>query len=103
MIFKVFAIYDDKAKAYMQPFLLPENGQAKRAFFDAVNEPTSPIGRHAADYTLFRIGSYNDADGVLTPEVPHATIANGVQLLQREMFENPPLKNGEIPVSMRDG
>jgi len=105
MRFNIFAIFDDKARAYMTPFFLPENGQAMRAFSDAVNDMSSPVSRHPADYTLFRIASFDDSTGIITAESPHATLANGVQLVKPYKGPMLPLGNGaaDVPVSLRDG
>lgn len=58
---KMFAIYDSKAEAYMQPFFAPTNAMAIRMFTDLVSDNSSQVSRHSADYTLFAIGEYDDA------------------------------------------
>lgn len=60
MLFKIFTIYDQKAKAHLPPFFLPEEGQAIRQFIDCVNNPEHPFGAHPEDYTLKNIGIFND-------------------------------------------
>jgi len=46
----------------MQPFYTQSRGQALRSFSDTANDQASAIGRHAADFTLFQIGEFDDAD-----------------------------------------
>lgn len=65
MILKVFAVYDVKAVAYMQPFFSNSVGSALRAFGDASCEDRSPLSKHPADYNLFELGSFDDASGLL--------------------------------------
>lgn len=70
MILKIFAIYDAKAEAYNQPFFLHNEGQATRGFSDAVNDKNSIMGKHPADFTLFRIGTFDDSTSTITSESP---------------------------------
>lgn len=58
-----FAIYDEKAEAYLQPFFLNTVGMALRAVTDIVNNPEHEFARHAADYTLFQLAEYDDCSG----------------------------------------
>ena len=61
----VFAIYDSKAEAFLQPWFSPTKATAIRSFSQAANEETSDFNRFAEDYTLFEIGSWEPASGVL--------------------------------------
>nr|WAE43877.1 MAG: nonstructural protein [Microviridae sp.] len=71
MIVKVFGIYDSKAEAYLQPFFMKSAGEAIRAITDLVNDDKHNFGKYSADYTLFQLGSFDDAtakfDMLLTP------------------------------------
>lgn len=62
---KVFTVYDSKAETYAQPFFSSTTGQAIRSFQDAVEQPDHIFNKHAADFTLFEIGVYDDATGAL--------------------------------------
>lgn len=60
-----FSIYDDKAQVYSRPFYAITIGEAIRTFTDAVNQKDSPYNRHPDDYTLYSVGSFDDALGEL--------------------------------------
>lgn len=60
MLTKVFVVFDSATKAYMTPFFMHSRGQAIRAFTDTVNDPATIFARHAADFTLFELGTYED-------------------------------------------
>ncbi|AXH75175.1 MAG: nonstructural protein [Microviridae sp.] len=64
MIRKVYTIFDSAARIYLPPFHLHADGEAVRAFRDAANSPSHYVGQHPADYTLMRIGSYDDSTGM---------------------------------------
>jgi len=89
MKYKVYAVHDTKAEAYMMPFFMTTEGQAVRGFADAVNNPETPFGQHPYDYTLFHIGEYSDAKGELIPCTPRS-LGNGVELqtAQKTEFES---------------
>lgn len=85
MIIKIFAVFDSKADAFNSPFFIMNEGQAIRGFTDAVNDKNNPIGQHPEDYSLFRIGDYNDSNAALTPENPTALII-GVECLSQPNY-----------------
>lgn len=70
MINRVFAVYDSKALAYLQPFFSESVGSAVRAFGDAANESGSPLSKHPGDYQLYEIGTFDNLTGMLTAIVP---------------------------------
>ncbi len=63
----VFSVYDSKVEAFLQPFFAPTKGAALRSFTDACNSGDHEFNRHAGDYTLFLIGSYDEKSSLLEP------------------------------------
>lgn len=63
MMLRIFTIYDDKTKAYTQPFFMQTAEAAIRAVKELVNDPTHQFGKHAGDYTLFSCGVWDDQTG----------------------------------------
>lgn len=61
----VVSIYDGAVGAYMTPFFVRSKAEAIRAFSDAVNDPQSQFYKHASDYALMCVGSFNDQDADL--------------------------------------
>lgn len=66
MIYHIFSVYDSKAAYYMQPFYFQTQGEALRAFMDTCDDHEHAFYRHAADFTLFYIGSFNNEDAEFT-------------------------------------
>lgn len=83
----MFTIYDEKAKAFLPPFFLPEKGMALRAFGDCVNSPQHAFSKHPADYTLFCVGSFDDKAGAFAIGTMES-MANGVMMVDREDTPN---------------
>jgi len=74
----VFAIFDAAAEAYLPPMFFDTKGMAIRSFADAVNQEDSGFSRHAADYTLFQIGSFDQSTGELKAITPDS-MGNALQ------------------------
>lgn len=67
---KVFyAVYDRKAEQYSAPFLEVKDGTAIRAIQDMViNSPDHSFAKHPTDYSLHRLGVFEDETGDITVE-----------------------------------
>lgn len=60
-----YAIYDTKAEVFDRPFYVQNDQVAIRSLADALADGRSPLAKHAPDYCLFCLGSFNDATGVI--------------------------------------
>lgn len=70
MELKIFAVRDEKAQAFMDPFVVPHVGQATRSFQDASSNDRSPINKHPEDYTLFQIGTFDNESAKIVACTP---------------------------------
>lgn len=59
----VFSVYDSKAEAFLQPFFSQSRGTGLRSFSDAAQDENHGFSRHAADYTLFELGEFDQISG----------------------------------------
>jgi len=67
MMMKMFAVYDSKAGVFARPFFTHNAAVATRGFVEEVNKPDTEFNKHHEDYTLFAIGEYDDAKGLVIP------------------------------------
>lgn len=65
MILKVFAIFDSKAGAFLQPFFSINVATACRDFSHAVQQEGHNFNRHSGDYELFLLGEWDQYEGVI--------------------------------------
>lgn len=65
MILEMYSVFDSKAKAFTQPWYAANQFVALRHFVAAVNDPETMFYKHPLDYTLYRVGSFNDESGVV--------------------------------------
>jgi len=63
-----YTIYDVASGVYMRPFFSQADGQAVRGFNDIATDADHEVGKHPEDYTLYRIGSFNDTTGKMEGE-----------------------------------
>lgn len=63
MMVRIYAVYDKKAEAYLAPFTFPHDGQALRAFSDTVNDESTQFYRHADDFDLYSLGTFDQESG----------------------------------------
>lgn len=84
----VYSVFDTQAQTYNVPFFMKKDGQALRAFIDITNDPKTDIHKHPTDYVLFRLGSFDDESGVISPCEAPQRIANAWELLDGVNNEN---------------
>lgn len=62
-----YAVYDRKAEIYSQPFLEIKDGTAIRAVQDIViNNKDHAFAKHPKDFSLHRLGDFDEVSGVIT-------------------------------------
>lgn len=83
MLMKVFSVYDSAAGAYLQPFFMASRGQAIRAFTDLVNDVSHSFSKHADDYTLFELGTYDDASGKIASHETPQSLGVAIEYVKR--------------------
>lgn len=71
-----YAVYDRKAEMYSQPFLEIKDGTAIRAVQDLViNNKDHAFAKHPSDFSLHRLGEFDEITGVITGQTkPHKII-----------------------------
>lgn len=70
-----FSVYDKCVGAFLPPFYVRSEGEAVRSFYEACNDPKVPFGKNAGDYSLFRLGSWNDSNGLFSCGEPTRVIS----------------------------
>lgn len=65
MVTKIYAVYDHKAEAFLQPFFAKNDAVAERMFSAAVMDDEHQFCKHAEDYTLWTLGVFDEESGVL--------------------------------------
>ena len=70
MILSVYSVFDAKLAAYNVPFFARTDADATRSFGDLCLDPRSRVAQHREDYSLYRLGQFDDETGLLVPQTP---------------------------------
>lgn len=62
MIINLYSVYDAATNAFLQPMYALSKGQIIRGITTAVNDPNHDFHKYARDYTLFELGTFDDAN-----------------------------------------
>lgn len=73
MKLQCYAIYDNKAKAFVAPFFMINDAVAIRAFSNSANDPENMICKYPNDFCLYNVGCFDDDTAGL---VSHPTAVN---------------------------
>lgn len=79
MKLEMFAVFDVKAEAYLQPFFAMSTGVAVRMFEEAASDREHAFYKHAEDYTLFKVGEFYQDSGQLVPSDVLIPLGNAMQ------------------------
>lgn len=66
----LYSIFDKKSGTYMQPFVELTDGTATRQCMDLLKNPNTPFSKFPEDFTLMRIGSWDEVKGEPKSEIP---------------------------------
>lgn len=97
MKLNAYTIFDSASGLYNRPFFNGSDGEAKRAFADISMDATHPIGQHPEDYSLHRIGIFDDNNAKLTPEKNECLITS-----LEAISETRNTQNGQMPLELPD-
>lgn len=77
------AVRDKKAKFYHPPYAVPTKGMAIRGFGDAVLKGNSDLSAHPEDFTIFKVGEYDQLTGLVSSCNP-VSIACGLDFTDKK-------------------
>jgi transcription antitermination factor NusG len=83
-----YSLFDSKAAAYLQPFLQKTDAMAVRAVRQALDDPQAPMAQFPEDFTLVRLGAFDENTGKLLPvDGPPETIVSVSALVNETPVE----------------
>ncbi len=88
----IYSVFDEASGLYSQPNTGTSDGEAVRTFQDMAIDPKHQVGKHPGDYTLLRLGIFDDTTGTLTNEV-NSTLSTGLEARAAQKQENYDLFN----------
>lgn len=81
---KTFTVYDSKAEAYHYPYPSITTATGIRSMESAVNG--GEFKQHAADYTLFETGTWDELTGEFTNLPAKINLGNGLEFVAQDSY-----------------
>lgn len=66
----VYSVFDRKAAVFARPFVAPNDAMAVRSFLAARQDPSTELAKFPEDFSLHRLGSFDDDTGELFGTTP---------------------------------
>lgn len=90
MVVKMYSLLDGKGKVYSKPFYANNDGEALRSFAEAVNNKDLVCGKYPEDFSLFRVGEWDDNTGMLSPaDIIPVYIAKAIDFVKVDVVKVP--------------
>lgn len=86
-----FSLFDRAVSAYAPPWISRSRAEAIRTVADDVNKADSQLNRHASDYQLFEVGSFDDQTGLVESRLSPEFVILVSELRVDESGQMPPM------------
>ncbi len=87
---QLYSIYDTAAAVYQKPTFARTDGEIMREFQNICTDKEHPCGQHPEDYSLFRLGIFDDVTGLLVNE-DNECLSTGLEMVALQRSK----QNGE--------
>lgn len=74
-----YSVFDRKANCYNTPFFCLTDGVAVRNFQDLVLDSRSSVSRYPEDFSLYKVGEFVEANGLLVSFPTPAHVSNATE------------------------
>lgn len=91
-IVKLYALHDSKAGTFNSPFPMLTDALAIRSFQQGCLDPQTVMAQHPLDYSLFRIGTYDDETAIIQSECPPEHLITAIQAIKQVEDEQQRIK-----------
>lgn len=68
----IYSVFDRKAAVFARPFTAPNDAMAMRSFLAAKQDPTTEIHKFPEDFSIHRLGDFDDDTGHIQSQPPVA-------------------------------
>ncbi len=77
---QIYSIFDTASATYQKPTFARTDGEIMREFQNISIDKKHPCGEHPEDYSLFRLGTFDDLTGLITNET-NECLATGLEMV----------------------
>lgn len=101
MRMSIYVVFDGQAKVSMAPVFYESDPIAIRSFENTV-ESKEPFVSNPEDFTLYRVGTFDDEGMVIEGEEPHRLVG-GLQALKNRKLKRAKIEDLEVEVETAKG
>ncbi len=76
----IYSIYDTASGIYQKIIQARADGEVMREFQNMCDDESHPVGQHPEDYSIFRLGQFNDQDGFITND-DNECLSTGLEMV----------------------
>lgn len=91
----LYAIIDTASGVYDGPFKGITDSQMIRVFADLCMDAEHPIGAHPEDYSLIKVGTWNEGTGEVT-DLQNTTMITGLEAVAQSRKNVKPVPEDEV-------
>ncbi len=77
---QIYSIYDTASATYQKPTFARTDGEIMREFQNICVDKKHPCGEHPEDYSLMRLGNFDDQTGLVNDEL-NECLATGLEMV----------------------
>ncbi len=85
----IYCIKDEIAEIFLPPITFNRDNEAIRMFANCVNSPNHSFAKNPADYTLYKVGDFDNNKGSVKPEAKQIKLASGEDLVLDKSLQEP--------------
>ena len=95
----LYAVYDRASGIYDGPLRGAADGLVVRQFCDMCIGTETDISKHPEDFTLFKLGMFNDGTGEFETQPPEKLINGAEAIAQSRQVNGADLKEADMEIS----
>jgi len=85
---QLYAIFDMASGVYEKPFFSTADDLVRREFLNAATAAETPISKHPKDYSLWRLGNFDDNTGIVQNE-SNECLCTAMEIIAQSQQVNP--------------
>jgi len=97
----IYSIFDTASGTYQKVITSRADGEIMREFQNLVDDEKHPVGMHPEDYSLIRLGTFDDLNGKLNNE-ENSTLATGLEMVALSRSKNIKELNLELEPTLQE-
>ncbi len=83
---QLYAVFDMASGTYEKPFFSTTDDLVRREFENVATAKDTPIGKHPKDYSLWRLGNFDDNTGTVKDEA-NECLCTALEIMSQSQWQ----------------